>query len=462
MVGCNDLAGVTDLRTRIRIADYADYASMTPPPPFFDVRGRGFRSRADINAVLQLLDRRTGTLPGELIASTLAAGRVLTHAIQSPINVPGFIRAAMDGFAVRAADTLEASPGNPLSLTLIGEARPARPFSGSLGLGQAVRITTGAPVPEGADAILVSESAQVEPAGRVLAREQVMSGRHVARVGEDVEQGREVLPAGRSLRPQDLGLLASIGVGTVEVVRKPRVALLVTGNELLPPGSVPKGYKIIDSNSPMLAALVARDGGQCLAVQYIPDDESLLRDGIRHAIRAADIILVSGGSSVGVEDHTPRVVAELGELAIHGVAMRPASPTGVAFMTHHESNSSVANAPSIPLFLLPGNPVSSLCAYDFFAGRVVRRLGGGSWDWPYRKRSLPLSEKIVSVMGRVDYVRVKVENDRVVPLATSGAANLSSTVIADGFVVVERDRDSLAKGEVVEVWFYSGAVDEDK
>jgi molybdopterin molybdotransferase len=201
----------------------------------------------------------------------------------------------------------------------------------------------------------------------------------------------------------------------------------------------------------MLVALMVRDGGTCLPVQYLPDDEAILRNAIRGASETADVILVSGGSSVGAEDHAPRVVAELGELAIHGIAVRPAGPTGVAFLPRLPSNS-----PSIPLFLLPGNPVSCLCAYDLFAGRVVRRLGGRSWELPYRKVSRTLAAKITSVVGRVDYVRVKVEGDQVIPLATGGASNLSSTVIADGFLLVERGREQLAPGETVEVWLYEG------
>jgi molybdopterin molybdotransferase len=274
----------------------------------------------------------------------------------------------------------------------------------------------------------------------VLAREAVSPGRHVGRVGEDVAKGRTVLPSGRRLRPQDLGLLASIGAGTVTVVRRPRVALLVTGDELLPPGSMPQGYRIVDSNSPMLAALVSRDGGICLPVQYLPDRYEAVRDAIREA--DADVILVSGGSSVGKEDHAPRAVAQLGELAVHGVAIRPAGPAGVGFL------------PTRTVFLLPGNPVSCLCAYDVFAGRVVRKLGGRLWDLPYRRTRLPLASKIDSPGGRVDYVRVRVENDLVHPIAVSGASILSTTVAADGFLLVDRDRESFAPGDVVEVWLY--------
>jgi molybdopterin molybdotransferase len=320
---------------------------------------------------------------------------------------------------------------------------------------------TGAPIPAGADAVLMAEAAQPEPGGkRVLAREPVSPGRHVGRVGEDVAKGQEVLPAGRRLRPQDVGLLASIGVASVSVVRRPRVAILVTGNELLPPGSTPEGYKIVDSNSPMLAALVARDGGECLPVRHLPDDYTAVRNAIRDA--GADIVLISGGSSVGAEDHAPRAVAELGELAVHGVALRPAAPLGVGFLANPGRQSGgatlhprtgVRGSPVIA-FLLPGNPVSCLCGYDLFAGRVVRRLGGREWELPYRTVSVPLAAKIVSAIGRVDYVRVRIENGQATPIAISGASILNTTVAADGFVLVDRDREGIAPGEAVVVWLY--------
>jgi molybdopterin molybdotransferase len=410
--------------------------------PFFDVRMRGFRDRAEVDAVVALLDARTAPLSGEAVPLLEAAGRVLAEAVVSAVDVPGFPRAAMDGFAVRAEDTFGADAYNPLPLALVGESFPARPFPGEVKPGQAVRIMTGAPLPPGADAVLMAEVAQVEPDRRVLAREPVSPGRHVGRVGEDVAKGRAVLPAGRRLRPQDVGLLASIGAAAVRVVRRPRVAILVTGNELLPPGAAPEGFKIVDSNSPMLAALAARDGGDVLSVRYLPDDYAAVRDAIRDA--GAEVVLVSGGSSVGAEDHAPRAVAELGELAVHGVALRPASPTGVGFL------------PRGVVFLLPGNPVSCLCAYDLFAGRVVRRLGGREWEMPYRRAALPLAAKVVSAIGRVDYVRVKVEEGKATPIAVSGASILSTTVTADGFVLVDRDREGHAPGEVVEVWLYEG------
>jgi molybdopterin molybdotransferase len=224
------------------------------------------------------------------------------------------------------------------------------------------------------------------------------------------------------------------------VRRRPTVALLITGDELLPCGSRPDGFKIVDSNSVMLEALVRRDGGVPSPAVLLRDRYEIVRDALAGA--TADAVFVSGGSSVGIEDHAPRVLAELGELSVHGVALRPASPTGIGFLGGR------------PVFLLPGNPVSCLCAYDLFAGLAVRRLGGRGAALPYRSTRLPLARKVVSVVGRVDYVRVRVQNGQVEPLAVSGASILSSTTRADGFLLVPGDSEGHAPGETVEVFLY--------
>lgn len=405
--------------------------------PFFDVRMRGFRERPSVETVLALLRERIQVLAGEAVPLLEAAGRVLAEGVVSPVDVPAFAKSAMDGFAVRASDT-----GAPLPLKVIGEAFPARPFEGTVATGEAVRITTGAPVPDGADAVLMAELARPAAEG-VSAREAVAPGKHIVRVGEDVAKGAAVLPAGRVLRPQDVGLLAAIGVGAVNVIRRPRVAILVTGNELLPPGSMPEGFRIVDSNSPMLAALAARDGAVVLPTRYAPDDLAAIQITMNEAAEAADVVLVSGGTSVGVEDHVPRAVAELGELAVHGVALRPAGPTGVGFIG------------AATVFLLPGNPASCLCAYDLFAGRAVRGLGGRAGEFPYRREVRALAERVMSAPGRTDHVRVARVGDGVAPVP-GGAARLSASAAADGFILVSHDRDALAPGELVEVWLYGG------
>jgi molybdopterin molybdotransferase len=411
---------------------------------------RGFQDRTEVADAFGLLRARLGPLSAEEVSLAEAAGRVLAADVVAEVPVPPFDRAAMDGYALRADETFGAGPYNPLEFTIIGEVFPGRPFGETVESGQAVRIMTGAPVPAGADAVLQAEAAEEVPGGpgekpRVRVTDAVPPGRHVGRRGEDVEPGTTVLPSGRLLRPQDVGVLASIGANPIRVVRRPTVAILVTGNELLPCGAKPEGFRIVDSNSVMLSALVRRDGGVPGEPQLIEDRRELVREAILGS--PADVILISGGSSVGQEDHAPRVLAEVGELAVHGVALRPASPAGFGFL------SGKGDQPR-PVFLLPGNPVSCLCAYDLFAGPALRRLGGRSMELPYRRVTLPLVRKIASAVGRVDYVRVLVREGTVEPLATSGASILSSTTRADGFVLVPRDSEGFPTGASADVYLY--------
>ncbi len=226
------------------------------------------------------------------------------------------------------------------------------------------------------------------------------------------------------------------------MIRRPEVAVIVTGDELLAPGTPARDDLIPDVNSVMLAALIARDGGRARVVGPLRDDREVIRAAIAREAATADALLISGGSSTGPEDHAPGLVAELGELAVHGVAMRPAGPAGLGFVA------------GVPVVLLPGNPVSCLCAYDFFAGPIVRLLGGRPRDWPYRAATLPLARKLTSVVGRVDYARVRVEHGRVEPLAIGGASILSSTTRADGFVVIPADLEGYPTDAQVTVWLY--------
>ncbi len=405
-----------------------------------DVRMKGFAERADVEEVERFLADAAAALPGERVALAMCAGRVLAEAVRADVDVPPFARSAMDGYAVLGEDTFGASEYDPVSLALVGVTLPGKPYAGRLGVGQAVRIMTGAPIPDGADAVVMAEVCS-ESEQRVEVREPVAPRRNVGAVGEDIAAGAVVLRGGRRLRAQDVGLLASIGAAEPVCVRRPRVRLVITGDELLEPGSRPAGAHIVDSNSPMLAALVARDGGELLPHEILPDRPERIRAELERD--DADVVLVSGGSSVGQEDHAPSLVAELGSLDFHGVAMRPSSPTGLGRIGDRW------------VFLLPGNPVSCLCAYDFFAGPTLRALGGLPRDWPHRRVRLPLARKISSMVGRVDYVRVAIEKERVVPIATSGASILSSTVRADGFVLVPREREGMPEGAEVEVLLYA-------
>lgn len=403
-----------------------------------DVRMRGFAKRHTVDAALSWLDSQLQPLDAENVPLRVAAGRVLAAAIVSGVDVPGFDRATMDGYAVTADSTEGASAYNRMPLKVAGDSMPACPFDGSISFGEAVRVMTGAPMPAGADAVLPAEWVEVDGQS-VAALASVSPGKNVGRRGEDIVRGTALLEKARALRPQDLGVLSSIGQGEVLVVRQPRVRLAVTGNELLPSGTRPGGFHIADANGPMLAALIERDGGLVDFPGLVRDE----RDAILEALHAdADVVIVTGGSSVGVEDFAPLLVAEYGELAVHGIAMRPSSPTGLGRIGHRL------------VFLLPGNPVSCLCAYDFFAGRAIRVLGGRSKEWPYRAVRGVLRRKISSPIGRLDYARVKIEDGLVEPLAIAGASLLSSTTRADGFVIVGDDSEGFAADDEVEVWLY--------
>jgi molybdopterin molybdotransferase len=404
---------------------------------------RGFSHRATVAQALEWLEIHAAPLSSELVVLADAAGRVLAVDVVSKFDVPTFSRSMMDGFAVQAADTLGAAPYNRLPLRIVGEVFPGASFDAEMHTGEAVKIMTGAPIPNGADAVLPAEKVEIED-DRVLALGDVSPGKHIGLPGEDIKAGTTVLSAGRRLRPQDVGVLSSIGVAEVEVRRKPRVRIVVTGNELLPPGSEPEGCKIVDSNSPMLAALIERDGGVAMNPGIVPDNPDTILKALRDD---ADVILVSGGSSVGQEDHAPALVAQHGELGVHGVAMRPSSPAGMGILDERL------------VFLLPGNPVSCLCAYDFFAGRAIRILGGRDAEWPYCLQvELPLRRKLVSTVGRLDYARVRIVDGEVEPIAISGASVLTSTTRADGFVLIPEDSEGFPAGAKITVCFYEPCI----
>jgi len=403
-----------------------------------DVRMRGFARRTTVEQTLAWIDRETRPCNPQRISIDAAHQRVLATDIVSAVDVPGFDRAMMDGYAMRAEDTVGATPYNRLPLMVIGQALPGEAFTQPVLSGQTVRIMTGAPLPPGADAVLPVERVEVE-GDHIYAHDAVPQQKHVGVRGEDIRSGDAVLSRGRCLRPQDVGVLSSIGHAEVEVVRSPQVRIIVTGNELLPAGSLPSGHRICDANGPMLTSLVARDGGTPRHPGIVPDDP----DSILAAMRSdVDVVLVSGGSSVGQEDHAPVLLAQHGELAIHGIAMRPSSPAGMGRLA------------SRLVFLLPGNPVSCLAAYDFFAGRAIRRMAGRPTDWPYPKICLPLRRKLVSTVGRVDYARVRIDDDAIEPLAISGASLLSTTTRADGFVVIPADSEGFAAGTPVTVFCF--------
>ncbi len=405
-----------------------------------DIRMKGFKEKRNVSEFLKIIDENVLTINEfEIVDLHHASGRVLAITIKSEINVPGFNRSAMDGYALKGEETFGADLYAPLEFKIIGVSLPAKPFEGKLELNNAVRIMTGSPMPLGADAVIPFELAK-EEGGILKVIEAIPPGKNVGKIGEDVRVGQEIFPPGRKIRPQDVGLLASIGFPNLKVLRKPVVEIFITGDELLPPGSMPIGSKIVDSNSVMLESLVFRDIACLPKIIRLQDSRELIKSAIIES--DADFILISGGSSVGQEDHAPTIVSELGEILIHGVALRPASPSGMG-----KINKKV-------VFLIPGNPVSCLCAYDLFASRAIRKFAGLNYNIPYRTVFLQLGSKVSSMVGRMDYVRVKISNQLAEPLAISGASMLSTTTFADGFILVPPECEGFPAGEKVEIYLY--------
>jgi molybdopterin molybdotransferase len=389
-----------------------------------------------VDDVVALIDARISRLANEPAPLLEAAGRVLARDAVASYDAPPFARAAMDGFAVLAADT--AGPGDgPARLRIVGEVMPGRAPAVTVAPGTCARIATGAPLPAGADAVVRIEDAEILD-GEAVVRVPVAAGRHVGAAGEDVAAGTVFLRAGRRLRAHDLGVLSSLGFASVSCVRRPRVAVLVTGDELLPAGAPPEGFAVPDANTPMLRALVERDGGVAAAAERLGDDRDALRAAIRAAAEASDCVLLAGGSSVGRADFAPAVVRELGELLVLGVALRPGAPAGLGFVAGR------------PVFVLPGNPFAALGAYELFAGRAVRRLGGRHPGFPHTTVGMPLAADIASTAGRTDFVRVRIEAGRVAALPARGAI-LSATSAAHGFVRVPLAAERLRAGEQIDV-----------
>ena len=396
------------------------------------------QDRTSVANAQNWIDEQSITLGTERVSSIEACGRVLCEELTAGSNVPAFPRAMMDGYAVIAAQTAGAGEHSPALFNICGEQLPGQPVCSITDDNSAVRITTGSPMPDGTDAVIpVEHTRQV---GSQLACEIGLAvGKNVGQEGEDLKAGEVVYRPGRKLRPQDIGVLVSLGITKITVQSKPRVNIVVTGNELVLLGEQLTQNSVYDVNGPMLKALVTRDGGTPILSGIIPDDRKLIEAAMA---KAADVILVSGGSSAGHEDFAPEIVTENGQLPIHGVSMRPSSPAGMGIYKDKL------------VFLLPGNPVSCLCAYDFFAGRKIRHLSSGKPEWPYMKFQGTLVHKIVSSIGRTDYARVVREGNTIIPLSIGGASVLSTTTRADGFIVVKPESEGIAAGSKVDVYLY--------
>jgi len=383
--------------------------------------------------------RRTAT---EDVALDAALGRVPAVDIVAPEALPGFRRSTVDGYAVRAADTYGASEGLPSYLDLAGSVRMGAAPTVAVPAGGCVAVPTGAVLPGGADAVVMVEYTAATMPGTIEITRPVAPGAGLVRADEDVAAGATLITAGRPLRSAELGLLAAAGVGMVAVHARPRVAIISTGDEVVPPSTPTLAAgQVRDATASALAGLVTEAGGEPVLAGIVPDDRVALEAVLREALTDADLVVISAGSSVGARDETAGAVAALGTIWCHGLALKPGKPT------------LLAECCNVPLLGLPGNPLSALVVFRLVGVPLVWRLAGCEVTPPEPTTRARLSRDLASATGRLDIVQVRIRDGVAEPLFGPSAL-LSVLTRADGYLVVPEPATGLDAGSEVEVTLY--------
>lgn len=381
----------------------------------------------------------------ETVGLLEACGRVLAEDVTSPGDLPGFPRSTVDGFAVRARDTFGATDSLPALLTVAGEVRMGEAVGFALGPGKCARIATGAMLPQGADAVIMVETTEDMGGGLIAVAKPVAPGENVVGAAEDVAKGDVLLQRGRRLRPQDIGALAATGISRVRVAAGPKVAIMSTGDELVEVSDAPLPGKVRDTNSYSLYAAVLAAGARPVAAGIVRDDYREVASAMREQLARADMLIVSGGSSIGTRDFARDAIDSLGPpgVLVHGVAVRPGRPTILAV------------AGGKPVFGLPGHPVSCLTIFRLFVEPAISRWMGTAPE--RREVEARLGANVASVAGREDYIGVKIsvrDGVRWADPVFTKSALISGLVASDGVVRVPAEVEGIEKGAPVTVTLF--------
>lgn len=386
----------------------------------------------------------------EKIELISASKRVLAEDIIAKENIPGFNRATVDGYALKAGDTFGASDGLPAYLEVIGEIRMSKIPSLLVRSGQTARISTGGMLPEGADAVVMLEYTEQIDETMIEANRPVALWENVLRADEDIKKGEILLKKGQLLRPQDIGLLAALGWGTVLVYKKPGVAIISTGDEIVPVHSQPKPGQVRDINLYALGASVEEIGAIPHYRDIIPDDELALEKELQKCIESdeIDMVLISGGSSIGSRDYTLRVLNHLGSpgVLVHGLALKPGKPTIISLNNQK------------PIIGLPGHPVSTLIVFESIVKKILSDLKGEILPLGLNRTVEALLENnIASEGGREEFIRVilKKKDGKFWAVPVLGKSGMISTLAkADGYIVIGLNQEGLYQGDLVTVYLF--------
>lgn len=362
-----------------------------------------------------------------------ALGRVLAEDIISPIDSPPFDRSAVDGYAVRAEDTFQAREYNPIELEVIDEITAGMESKKEVRKGKAIKLITGNKIPKGANAVIMQEHVKRE-GNRIYVLRPVAPGQNVSFKGEDIKKGEVILRKRQILRAQDLALLKSVGIKRVKVKRKPKVGIIVTGDELiedLDEKALNEG-KILESNSIMLKSLVRQYFGEPIFYGVIPDDEAKIGETIEKAKKECDLLLITGGSAFGEKDYAHKFV----KLLFHGTTIKPGRPVGYGEK----------------IFVMSGYPVAVFTQFHLFVKYALIKLAGA--DYRDIKVKARLTAKVSSTLGRYEFVKVWYEDGKAKPIRKSGSGLISSLVESNGCLIIPEDVEGYREGEEVEVVLY--------
>lgn len=401
---------------------------------------KSFLTLKSVDEVLSLI-RTFDRLPEESISLDESAGRYLAQDWVAPEDLPGFARSTVDGYAVRAQDVFGAQEGSPALLECVGDCPMGSAPSFSLAPGQTARILTGGMLPEGADSVVMVEYSRPVGDNLVELIRTQAPGDHVLERDEDAAEGSVLIPAGRRLRPQEVGLLAALGQQTVPVRRRPRVTILSTGDEVVPVERKPLPGQVRDVNSHSLAALCTGAGAEVRMAGLVGDDRAELEAAVREAAQWADVVLLSGGSSAGMRDHTVEVFLSMPDssLLVHGAAISPGKP----FI--------LARTGGICLMGLPGQVTSALVCARVFLLPLLRHLQGGE-ETVTPGVSAVLSRSVASAQGRRDFIRVRLSRSAdgwIADPVTAPSGLISGLVAADALVICPENSEGLYAGQSV-------------
>ena len=371
------------------------------------------------------------THPQEVISFTNAYRRVIAQDVTSNLDSPPFNRAAMDGYAVKAEDTFGHSDKNPAQLKIMDKISAGEKSKVLLKTGEAIKIATGAPLPSGANAVVMEEFTYSE--GKHLDVEaSVVPWENVSPVGEDFHKGDLILKKGKILNPAELGLVASSGYDRVCVFKKPRIGVIITGSELVMPKKMLDGAEVINSNYFTIKSMIE----SCLAVPYMfhaIDDTSLMKDMFTKLLNDYDAVITTGGTAISKGDVVVDVANEMGDLLMHGVSLRPGKP--FAFAKIHDK----------PVFMLSGFPVAAMVQFDVFVRESLHKMQGLQMKPLTIQKTA--SRQIASTLGRTDYIRAVIEGDVVRPLKIKGSGIIKSMVESDSYIIIPENKEGIVEGE---------------